>query len=71
MRVANLVKLLNEKEPFTLVLPPWGRLYHWKSNIRQLQLPWSHFFDIDSLARHVPVMEFEDFLKGKNLGILH
>ncbi|KAK2173863.1 hypothetical protein NP493_845g01010 [Ridgeia piscesae] len=63
MRVANLVKLLNEKEPFTLVLPPWGRLYHWKSNIRQLQLPWSHFFDIDSLARHVPVMEFEDFLK--------
>ena len=64
LRVANLVKLLNDKEPWTLVLPPWGKLYHWKSQVDQQKIRWSHFFDIPSLARHVPVMEFEDFLKG-------
>lgn len=65
MRVANLVKFLNEDEPWVLVLPPWGRLYHWQSrNIQsQIKIPWKHFFDINSLALHVPVMEFEDYIK--------
>jgi len=66
MRIANLVKVLNDDASswWTLVLPPWSRLYHWRSNVPQQQIPWETFFDIDSLSRHVPVMEFVDFLNG-------
>ncbi|VDI04160.1 peptide-O-fucosyltransferase, partial [Mytilus galloprovincialis] len=63
MRVANLVKLLNEDEPWVLVLPPWGRLYHWKSqDLNQIKVKWSTFFDLASLREHIPVIEFEDYL---------
>jgi len=66
MRMANLVRVLNDdlRNWWTLVLPPWSRLYHWRSNIVQEQIPWATFFDLDSLSRHVPVMEFVDFLNG-------
>ncbi|KAL8561615.1 hypothetical protein ACOMHN_001347 [Nucella lapillus] len=64
MRVANLVRNLNKEAPWILVLPPWGRLYHWKSrHIDQIGIPWSLFFDLPSLRRFVPVIEFEEFLK--------
>ena len=56
---------MNEVEPWILVLPPWGRRYHWRSHINQEKLPWSTFFDIKSLNRYVPVIEFEEFLKGE------
>lgn len=64
MRVANLVKFLNEDEPWVLVLPPWGKLYHWQTTDfpSQKKIRWSQFFDINSLALHVPVIEFEDYL---------
>ncbi|XP_033732365.1 GDP-fucose protein O-fucosyltransferase 2-like isoform X1 [Pecten maximus] len=63
IRVANLVKLLNDDEPWALVLPPWGRIYHWQTReISQIKLPWSLFFDLESLRRHIPVLEFEEFL---------
>lgn len=29
-----------------------------------MKIPWSRFFDIDSLRRHVPVMELADWMKG-------
>ncbi|XP_060590227.1 GDP-fucose protein O-fucosyltransferase 2-like [Ruditapes philippinarum] len=66
MRVANLVKFLNEDEPWVLVLPPWGKLYHWQSThlSSQTKIKWENFFDINSLAMHVPVIEFEDYLKA-------
>ena len=67
MRVANLVKVLNEEEPWTIVLPPWGRLYHWKSRQDQIKIRWSKFFDLPSLNKLVPVIEFEDYLKGEIL----
>ena len=65
LRVANLVKFLNEESPWVLVLPPWGRLYHWQSRHieSQIKIPWGTFFDIPSLSRHIPVMEFESYLK--------
>ncbi len=67
MRVANLVKTLNDDGTWILVLPPWGRLYHWKStDIYQIQIPWSKFFDVPSLNRHIPVIEFEDYLKTRS-----
>jgi len=66
MRIANLVKVLNDdlRSYWTLVLPPWCRLHHWRSNVTQQQIPWATFFDIDSLSHHVPVMEFVEFLNG-------
>ncbi|XP_005111664.1 GDP-fucose protein O-fucosyltransferase 2 [Aplysia californica] len=65
MRIAVLVRNLNEDSPWILVLPPWGRMYHWKSKDvgQQIRIPWSTFFDLESLRRFVPVMEFADFLK--------
>ena len=64
MRVANLVRNLNKDAPWILVLPPWGRLFHWKSrHLDQVGIPWSLFFDLPSLRRFVPVIEFEEFLK--------
>lgn len=76
MRVATLVKKLNEESEFDqwiLVLPPWGPLYHWKTKMLgfQAQIPWSKFFDVPSLAEYVPVMEFEEYLSGNTLLIFH
>lgn len=66
LRMANLVKLLNKVQSWVLVLPPWNHLYHWNSDIEQQNIPWSLFFDIESLAQHVPVIEFEQFLKANH-----
>jgi len=67
IRIANLVKGLNEVEEkestnveYTLVLPPWGRIgYHWGHE--ENQIPWSDFFNIEALNKHIPVIEFEEF----------
>lgn len=68
MRVARLVHHLNEDSEMAewmLVLPPWGPLYHWRNKDFgfQAKIPWKEFFDIESLAAYVPVIEFEDFLR--------
>ncbi|KAJ7427902.1 GDP-fucose protein O-fucosyltransferase 2 [Willisornis vidua] len=63
IRIASLVKTLQKSENWVLVLPPWGRLYHWQSpDILQVRLPWSQFFDVPSLNRNIPVIEYEQFL---------
>lgn len=67
MRVANLVRILREKgHNFILVLPPWGGLYHWQTRKlgQQIKIPWSLFFDLESLNRFVPVIEFDQYLEG-------
>lgn len=48
---------------YFLVLPPWFTP-HWRN--RQEAEKWSEFFDLNSLNRFVPVIEFTDFLKGKH-----
>lgn len=65
MRIAILVRSLNQDTPWTLVLPPWSRLYHWQSRDvgSQQKLPWSLFFDLASLREFIPVMEFHEFLE--------
>nr|8AY1_A Chain A, GDP-fucose protein O-fucosyltransferase 2,Spondin-1 [Caenorhabditis elegans]8AY1_B Chain B, GDP-fucose protein O-fucosyltransferase 2,Spondin-1 [Caenorhabditis elegans] len=61
MRVANTVRSLRDSgENYILVLPPWGRLHHWKR--MEVALSWRLFFDLESLNRFIPVIEFEDFL---------
>lgn len=63
LRVANLVKLLLEKQKWVLVLPPWRRLYHWRSPIHQTGLPWETFFDLKNLNNYVPVIDFKDYVQ--------
>ncbi|XP_039351380.1 GDP-fucose protein O-fucosyltransferase 2 isoform X1 [Mauremys reevesii] len=63
IRVASLMKTLLKSEAWVLVLPPWGRLYHWQSpDIHQVRIPWSEFFDLPSLNKNIPVIEYEQFL---------
>nr|XP_025719306.1 GDP-fucose protein O-fucosyltransferase 2 isoform X2 [Callorhinus ursinus] len=63
IRVASLLKTLRKAEEWALVLPPWGRLYHWQSpDIPQVRIPWADFFDLPSLSRNVPVVEYEQFI---------
>ncbi|GAB6023106.1 GDP-fucose protein O-fucosyltransferase 2 [Chamberlinius hualienensis] len=76
IRIANLVrKLRNEGDDWVLVLPPWGPLYHWKTkwpDFRQIQIPWSHFFNLESLNSFIPVIELTDFLKGfKHIDVVY
>lgn len=67
MRIAVLVQNLNKVSPWILVLPPWGRIYHWQSRDieQQIKISWSTFFDIPSLKEFVPVIEFDEFLKSE------
>uniref|UniRef100_G1L519 GDP-fucose protein O-fucosyltransferase 2 n=1 Tax=Ailuropoda melanoleuca TaxID=9646 RepID=G1L519_AILME len=66
IRVASLLKTLLKSEEWVLVLPPWGRLYHWQSpDIHQVRIPWSDFFDLPSLNRNIPVIEYEQFIAGE------
>ncbi|KAM6260199.1 LOW QUALITY PROTEIN: GDP-fucose protein O-fucosyltransferase 2 [Spheniscus humboldti] len=63
IRIASLLKTLLKSENWVLVLPPWGRLYHWQSpSILQVRIPWSEFFDLPSLNKNIPVIEYEQFL---------
>ncbi|XP_059093412.1 GDP-fucose protein O-fucosyltransferase 2-like [Tigriopus californicus] len=67
MRVAVFVKKLNQAKrgKFVLVLPPWGRLFHWQTRElgRQVKIPWKSFFDVNSIRRYVPAIELEEFLE--------
>nr|XP_033803177.1 GDP-fucose protein O-fucosyltransferase 2 [Geotrypetes seraphini] len=63
IRVASLLKTLLRSGDWVLVLPPWGRLYHWQSpDIHQVRIAWSEFFDLESLNKNIPVIEYEQFL---------
>ncbi|XP_012892332.1 PREDICTED: GDP-fucose protein O-fucosyltransferase 2-like [Dipodomys ordii] len=63
IRVASLLKTLLKTEEWVLVLPPWGRLYHWQSpDIHQVRIPWAEFFDLPSLNKNIPVIEYEQFI---------
>lgn len=72
IRMASLVKTLRkEGDDWVLVLPPWGRLYHWQSpNIHQIRIPWGEFFSLTSLQANVPVIEYEEFIAGELLNLV-
>ncbi|XP_004519211.1 GDP-fucose protein O-fucosyltransferase 2 [Ceratitis capitata] len=66
IRLAVFIRQLARRKPFQnvrLVLPPWRRLFHWKSShLPQYSLPWSQFFDVESMRRYAPVLDFSEFL---------
>uniref|UniRef100_A0A671T9D5 GDP-fucose protein O-fucosyltransferase 2 n=1 Tax=Sinocyclocheilus anshuiensis TaxID=1608454 RepID=A0A671T9D5_9TELE len=66
IRMASLLKTLRKEGDWVLVLPPWGRLYHWQSpDIHQVRIPWGEFFSITSLQANIPVIEYEEFIAGE------
>ncbi|XP_046399109.1 GDP-fucose protein O-fucosyltransferase 2 [Ischnura elegans] len=67
MRIAVLTKKLQKFGNWTLVLPPWTSLYHWKSTDvgDQFNIPWGKFFDVKSIEKFVPVIEFHDFMQDE------
>lgn len=67
LRMASLMKSLLKNEAWVLVLPPWGRLYHWQSkDLEQVRIPWSAFFDVSNLNKNIPVIEYEEFIAGNS-----
>lgn len=72
IRMAVFVRRLRQRRRrfrnVRLVLPPWPRLYHWHSQgLQQNGLPWSHFFDLASLRRYAPVLDYDEFLAEQRL----
>nr|XP_031302794.1 GDP-fucose protein O-fucosyltransferase 2-like isoform X2 [Camelus dromedarius] len=59
IHIAFLLKTLLKMEEPVLVLFPWGHLYHWQSPD-----PWSDSFDLPSLNRNIPDIEYEQFVAG-------
>lgn len=46
------------------MLPPWGNLFHWRNERnKENRIKWKEFFNVESLSKFVPVLEFDDFLK--------
>ncbi|XP_064339901.1 GDP-fucose protein O-fucosyltransferase 2-like isoform X4 [Camelus dromedarius] len=60
IHIAFLLKTLLKMEEPVLVLFPWGHLYHWQSPD-----PWSDSFDLPSLNRNIPDIEYEQFIAGE------
>ena len=61
MRVAALIRKLNDQGGnWVLILPPWPHLYHWKS-YHQESVPWSQFFDLASLSEFIQVLDYKQF----------
>lgn len=54
----------NNLKNFKIVLPPWSELYHWRSHAYNMHIPWSHFFDLESLQKFAPVIEMYQFFNG-------
>ena len=68
MRVATLVRLLQDQRVggtnhWVVVLPPWPKLYHWRSPGTTAYHNWTKFFDLPSLNQFVPTIEFDEFLR--------
>ncbi|XP_034838100.1 GDP-fucose protein O-fucosyltransferase 2 [Maniola hyperantus] len=50
-----------KRKNWKLVLPPWYNLYHWKTvGSSHKPIPWSMFFDVESLRNFAPVVELNE-----------
>ncbi|KAF0758874.1 GDP-fucose protein O-fucosyltransferase 2 [Aphis craccivora] len=70
IRMASFIHHMNKVSDYhwILVLPPWHRLYHWRSsNLVQDRVPWSLFFNVDSIKNIVPVVELHEFFQMNGL----
>lgn len=65
IRMAVFLNILQKHDGYgraTLVLPPFHRLYHWRSRDRNDDvLFWNHFFDLNSLKAFANVIDFWEY----------
>lgn len=65
IRMAVFMNILRQRDGYqkaTLVLPPFHRLYHWKSRERANDiLFWNHFFNLDSLKGFTSVIDLWEY----------
>jgi hypothetical protein len=59
IRAALLTRQLGPQ--WTLVLPPFPSMRHWRSERPGRLFPWSRFFEVSELAKVVDVVEYEDY----------
>ncbi|CAH2101483.1 unnamed protein product [Euphydryas editha] len=59
------------KNEWKLILPPWYRLYHWRSESKSSPIHWSKFFDIESLKSFAPVVELHEVFSKTEINILN
>lgn len=70
LRMAIFIKQLRTFKEYRnthLVLPTFFHLYHWRSQFRQSNIFWNHFFDLPSLKLYTSVLdmwEFFDIIKN-------
>jgi peptide-O-fucosyltransferase len=64
LRMAIFIKQLRNYPGYRnaqLVLPSFHHLYHWKSQFRQSNIFWNHFFDLPSLKQYTTVLDIWEF----------
>lgn len=60
----NHLKRISMFNDVRLILAPYPRLYHWKSRaFNQENLPWDIFFDLHSMRKFAPVLDYTEFLE--------
>lgn len=60
----KMLRKLNNYNRTTLVLSPFSRLYHWRTNrINQTQIFWNHFFDLNSLQKYTQILDIWEFFE--------
>lgn len=59
--IKNLIRKKYYKN-VKLVLPPFSNLYHWRSrDLKQTDLSWNNFFDLESLRNFTKVLDIWEF----------
>ncbi|KAM3958683.1 protein O-fucosyltransferase 2 [Aphomia sociella] len=54
------------RDNWRLILPPFHRLYHWRSTAEKYEpIPWGAFFDIESLKSFAPILEMYELYSEK------
>lgn len=66
LRMAIFVRNLRKVKGYEnaqLVLPVFHHLYHWKSQFRQNNIFWNHFFDLNSLKLFTDILDMWEFFE--------
>lgn len=75
IRLAVFTKYLRTQSGYertTLVLPPFQRLYHWKSaDIEQSLIYWNHFFNLNDLKKFTNVIDIWEYFNEIRRQHLH
>jgi len=48
---------------WTLVLPPFHRMFHWRNDEPGDTMPWRAFLDLSRVSERVPLIEFADYVR--------